>query len=112
MKTVAQVNKAIALLGGWTHEEQNVWIAWIAPDGMGAKRLPPDYCGDWRYAGSLLSEFIKAHPIGITVFTSKGMYWATTQTGHTHPPTGEGTSDTEAIARAYLAWKEQSDAKT
>ena len=63
---------------------------------------PPAYTDDWKLAGMLLEELVAKYPISILKMDD-GEYWVA---DHMEKFNGFEHSITEAIARAWLAWKE------
>ena len=119
------LNERIALLRGWTKEtdeecEEQGWKnpsymrGWFDPTGEWQHR-PPNYLDEWEHAGPLLGELtskyreITIHE-GLTfVHVLHGTGNAKTTLCWLSKDEDSGGNDyvPEAIARAWLAWKER-----
>lgn len=106
-----ELNREIAELKGWHH-------------------FPPPYSTDWAFAGPLLEEMASgcdldaSRPLYVTLANAGGHHYVnrrgiTGDTAHCqecgaltamiNKGNGVAVSPTEAIARAWLAWKKGSD---
>jgi hypothetical protein len=117
--TCEEVNAKIAEMRGWTFEPYVItgnrmtggtWDANGDADfreSADCRRSMPDFTGEWAWAGPLLEEM---RPLGVSCDTTSldgGDEWAVSW--HEDHFVHERCADsaTEAIARAWLAWKER-----
>lgn len=94
--TCSQINEAIARLldeeqydETWDGEEERLFINY------------PDYCHSWGAVVVLLEEMVNDHTMHL--WASQG--WHCGDGGVGQHSDGHGSCLTEAIARAYHAWK-------
>ncbi len=91
--TCVAVNEAIARLrGGLTLREIESGHA--------------DYCHDWAACGPCLTEMAAASGTGVQIWYNRGWHCLATAPDQDRPR-GQGVEAPEAVARAYLAWKQE-----
>ncbi len=101
-------NERIALLRGYTRGYHKVeGTCWHGPDGFTFSYTdPPDYLHEWEHAGPLLEELKQEFGVILPIGNNP---WHQVSLRHRHRQTEHITGDTltEAISRAWIAWKEE-----
>lgn len=123
------INKRIALATEWKYEKgRSVSIIrrgiimgeqgreWLSPQKYWQEH-PPDFCGEWEHAGPLLEEMVIAGVVHLLKIddSEKFLCGFSIRNPKDFKVTREnykGRITTEAIARAYDAWMQDSHAKS
>lgn len=98
-------NEQIALELGWTR--YGITSAWNDPCG-GLHEHPPDFEHDWAHAGPLLEELTSDdNAVGDLVHYGFAPDWGMSREVKHETVTVRADTATQAIARAWLAWKKE-----
>ena len=119
MTTPTQLNEAIALERGYEkadgiylEADSSIELWWQPPPYQGFPPVTlPDFCGEWEHAGVLLEELVDARYWAADIQSPvAGESWLLymEEEGETlFNISGRGPTLTEAISRAWLAWKKE-----